>query len=131
MINKTQLLCTFTTKEQVDNIINKIKETYIVQYNKVLIIENVENVEEQFCIYNIEKKLGIGQLNNTILIHRKRDFNTLYTINSLNQLIWSLNGGAADNKFEVPWQNYQNIFLLSNAGKLRMVKTQLKDIKKF
>ena len=99
--NKTQLLCTFTQKELVDDIIKKIKEMYIVQNNKILIIENVDDTNENYCIYNIENKLGSGQLENTILIHRKREFNTLYTINSLNLLIVSLND-EKNKEFIVP-----------------------------
>ena len=99
--NKTQLLCTFTQKDLVDDIVEKIKEIYIVQNNKILIIENINNTDENYCIYNIENKLGSGQLKNTILIHRKREFNTLYTINSLNLLIVSLNDEKNKN-FIVP-----------------------------
>jgi len=128
--NKTQLLCTFTQKELVDDIIKKIKEIYIVQNNKILIIENVDDTNENYCIYNIENKLGSGQLENTILIHRKREFNTLYTINSLNLLIVSLND-EKNKEFIVPWKNYKNMFLLIKAGKLNLINTQLKNIENY
>ena len=128
--NKTQLLCTFTQKELVDDIIKKIKEMYIVQNNKILIIENVDDTNENYCIYNIENKLGSGQLENTILIHRKREFNTLYTINSLNLLIVSLND-EKNKEFIVPWKNYKNMFLLIKAGKLNLINTQLKNIENY
>ena len=50
-------------------------------------------------------------LDNTILLHRKKDSNTLYTINALNDLIKSLNGGIIDTSFKVDWQDYKNCIL--------------------
>jgi hypothetical protein len=38
---------------------------------------------------------------NTILVHRKKETNTLYTINALNELIKKLNGGVVDIAYKV------------------------------
>ena len=84
---KTQLLCTFTQEIYLEKVLDQIAEAYVVKDNKILVIENIADTDEVYCIYNIERQLGEGKLKNTILIHRKRGFNTLYTINSLNQLV--------------------------------------------
>jgi len=52
---------------------------------------------------------------NTILVHRKKETNTLYTINALNDLIKKLNGGVVDISFRVNWQHYKYVHTLHNA----------------
>ena len=123
-------MCTFTQSAYLEKILEQIIETYIIKDNKILVIENIEDPNELYCVYNIGKKLGQSQLKNTILVHRKRGFNTLYTINSLNQLIWLLNDGKKDKDFIVPWENYKNTFLLIKNKDLLVVKTKLKIIHK-
>jgi hypothetical protein len=64
-------------------------------------------------------------LENTILVHRKKESNTLYTINSLNRLIESLNGGILDTNYKVNWNDYQNCILLTKGAELKRVNTKL------
>jgi hypothetical protein len=66
---------------------------------------------------------------NTILVHRKKETNTLYTINALNELIKSLNGGVVDTRFRVDWQHYRNTVLLTTQGELRSLKTKIHEIR--
>ena len=53
-----------------------------------------------------------GIIDNTILVHRKKQTNTLYTINALNELIKSLNNGVLDKRFPINWKDYKNCILL-------------------
>jgi hypothetical protein len=69
-----------------------------------------------------------GLLENTILLHRKKESNTLYTINALNDLIKSLNGGQLDTSFMVNWKDYQNSILLTHAGELKKLDTKIYKI---
>jgi hypothetical protein len=62
---------------------------------------------------------------NTILVHRKKDSNTLYTINALNELIKNLNGGVVDTKFPIEWQHYRNTILLTQHSELKQLKTKI------
>jgi hypothetical protein len=68
---------------------------------------------------------------NTILLHRKKESNTLYTINALNTLIRSLNGGRMDKNFIVNWQDYKNSILLTNGSDLRKLDTAIHKIVDF
>ena len=36
-MTKSQLLCTFTTKEHLDDVVNSIKESYSIMFNKIYI----------------------------------------------------------------------------------------------
>ena len=40
---KTQLLATFTTKENLDDIIEKIKGEYKIAFNKIYVLQNENN----------------------------------------------------------------------------------------
>jgi hypothetical protein len=65
---------------------------------------------------------------NTILLHRKKESNTLYTINALNTLISSLNNGRRDKNFIVNWNEYKNCILLTNGPELRKLDTSIHKI---
>jgi hypothetical protein len=69
-----------------------------------------------------------GLLGNTILLHRKKESNTLYTINALNDLIKSLNDGVLDTSFTINWIDYKNCILLTHAGELRRLDTKIYKI---
>jgi hypothetical protein len=80
------------------------------------------------CTYNVDFG-NIGEfLDNTILVHRKKETNTLYTINALNTLIRSLNGGRLDTTYRVDWQDYRNSILLTKGSELRQLSTKLHKI---
>jgi len=51
---KTQLLCTFTTKGELQNTLQLIRETYHIVYNYIYILQNKANLDELFITYNID-----------------------------------------------------------------------------
>lgn len=64
-----------------------------------------------------------------IIIHRKKQTNTLYTINALNRVIEQQNDGVLDMNFNVNWDFYTNSLLLTNdGGELKRINTRLYDI---
>ena len=90
---KTQLLCTFTDTEQLTDTINKIIQAYQVVFNKIYVFENKNDINELACTYNVDV-VNLGNiLPGTISLHRKKQTNSLYTINALNEVIKELNGG--------------------------------------
>ena len=112
---KTQLLCTFATRSQLDEIIELIKECNDILYDKIYVFENVKDSSQLICTYNVEygeDENHPEDIPNTISLHRKKQSNTLYTINALNEVIRELNGGVLDKRFPIPWENYQNSLLL-------------------
>jgi hypothetical protein len=62
------------------------------------------------------------------MVHRKKDSNTLYTINALNELIKRLNGGEVDTRFPIDWQHYRNTILLTQHDELKQLKTKIYKI---
>ena len=129
---KSQLLCTFTTKDNLDEIIKKITDSYSIVFNKVYVLQNENNVNELICTYNVEVGSGIdyNKVTGTISLHRKKHSNTLYTINALNECIKNLNNGVLDSKFIMPWENFKNMLLITNSDGLNKINTRIYKIKK-
>ncbi|MDC6465003.1 hypothetical protein PQZ39_01075 [bacterium] len=122
-----KLFCTFTNLEQMDALISELKSRYSIIYNKMFVLEIVGK-EEYVITYNVEQGNVSDIPANTILVHRKKDSNTLYTINALNELIKKLNGGVVDTKFPIDWQHYKNCILLTNNNELSQLNTKIHKI---
>jgi len=126
MSNK--LFCSFTTKENLDDKLHEINKEYKIMYGKIFVLESDES-DEYMCTYNIEiEGSNTKVLYNTILLHRKKESNTLYTINALNTLIKSLNSGVLDTKFLINWQDYKNSILLTQGDDIRKLNTRIHKI---
>ena len=127
---KSQLLCTFTTKDNIDEIVKKITDAYTIVFNKVYVLQNENNVNELICTYNVDIEGGVdyNKVMGTISLHRKKYSNTLYTINALNECIKNLNNGVMDAKFQVPWENFKNMLLITNSDGLNKINTRIYKI---
>jgi len=111
----TQLLCTFTKKNWLDETIDEIKDTYNISFGRIFVLEDVNNPRDVICTYNVDSEKTPGQtMRHTISIHRKKHTNTLYTINALNYVVSLLNDGKMDKNFEVDWKRYQNTLLVGD-----------------
>jgi len=126
LMNK--LFCSFTTKDGLEERLQEINKEYKIMYGKIFVLESPDS-EEYMCTYNIELEGSSTKiLSNTILLHRKKESNTLYTINALNTLIKSLNGGVLDTKFIINWPDYKNSILLTQDDGLRKLNTSIHRI---
>ena len=129
---KTQLLCTFAETDNLQDILQKVRENYKIVYNYIYILQNKTNIEELYITYNIDVEFRPPiQLENTILVHRKKQSNTLYTINALNALIASKNGGKIDKSYKIDWDELKNSILVTAHGQIKIVKTKIKEILNF
>jgi hypothetical protein len=123
----TQLLCTFSTIKDYTDDISKISNFYEVMFGKVYVLQNKDNLDKLMLTYNIKPSSfnEHGFYTNTISVHRKKDTNTIYTINSLNSLIKDLNHGILDHNFSINWSHYQNTILLTDASSYKTIPTKL------
>jgi len=123
-----KLFCSFTPKERLEERLAEISSEYKILYSKIFVLASPES-DEYMCTYNIEVDgHETRMLNNTILLHRKKETNTLYTINALNTLIMTLNNGMMDNKFPINWPEYKNSVLLTQGSEFRKLNTILHKI---
>ena len=122
-----KLFCTFTGLEGLDALINELTKAYSIMYNKMFVLY-VKSTDEYVVTYNVEQGNVDSIPLNTILVHRKKETNTLYTINALNDLIKKLNGGVVDPTYRVNWQHYRNCILLTNHNELKQLNTKVYKI---
>lgn len=122
-----KLFCTFTTLDELDNLVADLTSRYTIMYNKMFVLQ-IKNNDEYVITYNVEQGNVSSIPENTILVHRKKDTNTLYTINALNELIKSLNGGVVDPRYRIEWQHYKNTILLTQQNELKELKTKIHTI---
>jgi CRISPR/Cas system-associated protein Cas10 (large subunit of type III CRISPR-Cas system) len=122
-----KLFCTFAQEDELDNIVSEINKRYTIQFGKIFILYSKSN-HEYICTYNVDMVNVSNFIENTILVHRKKETNTLYTINALNTLIKQLNEGVLDTTFKVDWEEYKNCILLTKGDELKRVNTKLHKI---
>ena len=122
-----KLFCTFTTLDELDSLVEELQSRYTIMYNKMFVL-HVKSNNEYVVTYNVDQGNVSSIPDNTILVHRKKDSNTLYTINALNELIKRLNNGVVDPRFRVNWQHYRNTILLTQQNELKELKTKIHTI---
>ena len=126
---RTQLLCTFTRQARFNETIDIIISCNEILYEKIYVFQNQQDLTQLICTYNVEFIDNFEEnIENTISLHRKKQSNTLYTINALNEVIRSKNNGVLDKRYNVDWNEYQNTLLLTNETGLNVVPTKIFQI---
>jgi len=139
MIN-TVLLATFiNNRRNVSSVLKLISDNFEVNNDKVFLLKNSDDEDQYVLTYNIIRKdVKFSDIvRNTISLHRKKDTNTLYTLNALNEVVLLQNNGQLDESFSVDWNEYKNCILLtkymeddisdteSETFELRRINTEL------
>lgn len=123
-----QLLCTFSNDRDYQQVIDNIKKFYEVYNNRIFILSNVDDSKELYITYNVLNMKKDGQkFPNTILIHRKKQTNTLYTLNAMNKLIEEENG-VFDKTFVVNWSLYTNSLIITGDVSIRIIPLKIFSI---
>lgn len=125
----SKLFCTFTKPDAVDNTLSEIQNKYTILFDRIFILSSTDT-DEIMITYNVDMNNLQDQalMEDTILLHRKKISNTLYTINSLNSLIYSLNDGKLDPHYQINWSDYRNCILLTRDGELTRLNTKVHQI---
>ena len=133
-MTETQLLCTFIPVDRLEENVELIKNSYTLAFNNIYVLENVDDANQLILTYNIiagSLKSQYAPPASTISVHRKKQTNTIYTINALNALIASKNGGKIDKSYKIDWDELKNSILVTAHGQLKTVKTKIKEILNF
>ena len=127
---RTQLLCTFTTQKNLEQTTHDISKNFNVVFEKIYVLQNENKPHELICTYNVDKSddIDFNKVKNTISLHRKKITNTLYTINALNELIMDINNGVLDTSYQIPWDVYKNMILISNKEGVSKIPTRILKI---
>ena len=126
---RTQLLCTFTRKSKLNEIVDIIVSCNDILYDKIYVFENKDDSNQLICTYNVEFIENYEEnIIDTISLHRKKQSNTLYTINALNEVIREKNNGVLDKSYMVDWNEFSNTLLLTNEMGLQKIPTKIYQI---
>jgi hypothetical protein len=126
---KNILLCTFVRGYQIDNTLDLLIDNYgdLFDTGKIFLFSTDYN-KSYILSYNLNTEDNIEFLNKTVVVHRKKETNTMYTINAINELIKTLNNGILDKTYKLNWELYKNSLLLANNNEFKIIPTQLKRI---
>jgi hypothetical protein len=129
MIDKRQLLCTFSTINDYKNVVEQISKFYNVYNNCFFVFFNLKNVKELYITYNIiNRDVSFPKFPGTISIHRKRQTNTLYTLNAMNQIIRDENNGVVDKTFPINWEFYKDSLIIITDNLIKVISIKIYDI---
>ena len=95
----SQLLCTFSNKKELTEMVLIIKESAPLSMKKLYVLQRVDNQNE-----------------------------LMVTINAVNHIIRDANNGVLDTSYRLQWENYRNSILLTNKDGLNIINTRLKEI---
>lgn len=121
-----KLLCTFSKKKQLEDTISEIQDRFY-DVHKIFVFINKINETDLYVTFNID----VGKNNiyeNYITIHRKKETNTLYSVNALNALITRLNNGMLDTNYKIDWNYFRNTILLYKNNDLSTIPIVLYEI---
>lgn len=125
-----KLYCTFVQEGEEEELVQSLFNTYPILFGKIFILSSLDE-DKVIVTYNIDYSNFYENIHipNTILVHRKKQTNTLYTINALNEVIKYLNDGVLNTSYKIPWENYRNCLLLTKELGFKKIRTKLKAIK--
>ena len=113
-MNETMLLATFTRVGNVRRVVSLIKREFDLSSNKIFILGDKRRKGTRIITYNVFRNNDkfSDVVKNTISLHRKKETNTLYTLNALNEVVKEQNG-VVDKNFEVDWEKFRNTMLIT------------------
>ena len=113
-------------QEEVEFIVNNIEITN----NLIFLLEDKDNPEKKIITYNavVEKGKPFNSRLFTMRMHRKKQTNTLYTINALNAAVASQHDGKTGRDLKLDWTQYENSILLTSGKELKAHPVEVSKI---
>ena len=122
-----KLFCTFTTLDGLEGLFKSLSSKYSIMYNKMFALY-IKSNDEYVLTYNVDQGNVSEIPDNTILVHRKKQSNTLYTINALNELVKEENNGVLDKTFSIDWDKFKNSIIVTNVDGTKKISTRIFEI---
>ena len=122
-----KLFCTFVRRRELEETVERITTTYPILHNKIFVL-SITDRRDLAVTYTPDTTERLSISEDTILVHRKKHTNTLYTINAMNIIIKMNNNGVLDKTHQIDWELYKNSILLSNDDELNKLPTKVYKI---
>lgn len=123
-----QLLCTFSRSDIYQSCIRSLVDHYTIVDKKIFVFVNQNKLSELYLTFNVPKNDIVERYKDTISIHRKKQTNTLYTLNAMNKLIADENNGVYDRSFQLDWNLYRDSIILTHVDGVKVVTLKLFSI---
>ena len=107
----------FTSKQDLENTITRVSKVT----DRIYIL-NLRDSEELIFTFN-----STTFLQGSILLHKKKETQTLFSINGLNALVEELNG-TLDPKYAINWNNYRNSLITTQGYRSKVTRTSIHQI---
>jgi hypothetical protein len=117
------LLMSFSSEVEYRTHLQVIREIYRPD-TSLFVLQNCDSDDEIFITFNTEYNFKTPGI---IKIHKKRETNTLFSVDSVNELSMRANG-KIDKSFIPDWEQYRNCLLLMRDGDLAIIPTKIKEI---
>lgn len=137
-LQRTILLASFIRKIDLENVLQKIKKNFVVVGSKIFMLNDKNDENKCILTYNInldgtDNRVDFDKyIPGTISLHRKKETNTLYTLNALNEIVKQENNGELDKTFVIDWSKYTNCILISKKNDdILKIETELNQILDF
>jgi hypothetical protein len=90
--------------------------------NYIFLLQNKNSPDKKIITYNAVTEPGkkFNPRLHTMRIHRKKQTNTLYSINALNAAIAEQHDGKVGKHLKLNWEEYSNSLLLTIGKKLQV-----------
>lgn len=126
---RSLLLASFVEKEQLYDAIEQISETINISKDSIFVFINEDSPAEYVLTYNMNPEFANVKFTtiwkNTISVHRKKQTNTLYSLNAMNEYIKSRNQGVLDKTYQIDWTQFENSFMIIKSGKFKTIPLRL------
>jgi hypothetical protein len=126
---RSLLLASFAQKAELYDAIDQISEILNINKDSIFTFQNENEEGEYILSYNMNPEYANIKFNtvwkNTISVHRKKQTNTLYSLNAMNEYIKSKNNGVLNKEYQIDWTQFSNSFLIIKGGKLKIIPLRL------
>jgi len=131
MFTKSILMASFVDKDELYFALDQISNEINLPKSSIFVFK-ILSTGDYILTYNLHPEKANVQFSsiwkNTISIHRKKNTNTLYSLNAMNELIKNKNRGVLNKSYKIKWENYENKILIIKNGRLEVVDITLVKI---
>lgn len=117
-------MASFITSDSEEDILTEVENianTFYLSNNMIFLLKITDAPEKKIITYNalIEKGKPLNTRLFTMRVHRKKNTNTLYTINALNAAVAKDNNGKTGKHLKLDWEQYRNSIMLLTGSELK------------
>ncbi len=119
------LLASFLTEysaEAAEDYVQELVETVDLSSPYIFLFHRSKSASDYIVTYNVsDPKISRSSTNSyTMRVHRKKQSNTLYTINALNAAVSLQHSGSTGKDLPLNWDEYKNCLLLTEGKNLQV-----------